>query len=376
MASRRRMWRRGWIAAAAIAGLACGAAGAGAARGQSLNLSAGISTWYDSNVLQYSDAQLAQFESGRFASRFSIDAKDDVTLNPSLALTWGLDQGKGRRHSLRLKADGDFHDKNSTADFHAASLTWRETFTGDRRFMLRGYYLPDYYLRQLKDVESGLYERAQFSLAIGEVALSQVLKPGTRLGLNYQVERRVYTPSFPERTSDAYQGELSLEFDRLPNHGALEFVGAFRKSLADGRDYPSSVALPYPDVSYTGWWAGFSGRTELSRAKATRIGGDLSYTFERREYDSERGALDRSHAGRSDSNHVFEAGLRAQFRPHWTVRGFDHYDTNHASYGQGVVLSSDPGSYSQNQVGLEISWSGDLWTRARPGAGRNDEGAN
>src|SRR5882672_3020020 len=85
----------------------CAAAPALAAQGQSLELAAGVSTVYDNNLLQYSDHQIAQFESGLFPNRFSIRSRDDVTFNPSLALTWDLDQGGGRRHSLRLRGEGE-----------------------------------------------------------------------------------------------------------------------------------------------------------------------------------------------------------------------------------------------------------------------------
>ena len=377
MKGRRRMRQRGWIAAAVVVGLASGTHQVHAARGQSLNLSAGLSIWHDSNLLQYSDTQITQFDSGLLPNRFSIEAIDDVTMNPSLALTWELVQGKGRRHSLRLKGDGDFHDKNATADFRAASLTWRESFAGERRLMLRGYYLPGYYLRQLHVTGTGfapgVYERAQFDLGIGEAAWSQALKRGMVGGISYQFERRLYTPNFPVRTSATHQGELSLEFNRLPHHGAIELLGAYRSSLADGRTIPVGGFLSTSDVSYHGWWTGLNARTDLSRRKGLRFGGDLAYRLEGRDYDSSR-PQDTSHFGRHDLKNTVEVGLRAQLLPHWLVRGFDRFENNKANLN--VASSSDPGSYRQNQVGLEVSWSGDLWARARPGAKAEGEGAN
>ena len=373
----RSMWRCGWIAIAVLVGPAGGVSGAHAAQGQSLNLSAGLSTWYDSNLLQYSDGQLTQFDSGLFTNRFSIDARDDATLNPSIALTWELDQGQGRRHSLRLKGDGDFHDKNATADFRAAGLTWRESFAGERRFMLRGYYLPAYYLRQLHVTGTGftpgVYERAQFDLGIGEAAWSQALKRGLVGGISYQFEHRLYTPHFPERTSSTQQGELSLEFNRLPRHGAIELLGAYRSSLAEGRTIPAGGFLSTSDVSYHGWWAGLNGRTDFSRRKGLRFGGDLAYRLEGRSYDAER-PQDTSHFGRHDLKNTIEVGLRAQLLPHWLLRGFDRFENNQANLN--VASASDPASYRQNQVGLELSWSGDLWAQARSGAKIEGEGSN
>ena len=354
----------GLIAVAAV-GMLCFTPSAGwAARGQSLNLTAGIASWYDNNLLQYSDPQIAQFESGLFPNRFSIETRDDLTFNPTLELTWELDRGRGRRHDLRVRGEGEFHDRDRTADMRSASLAWREYFGGGQRLLLRGYHLPSYYLRQLRDVTTGFYERAQFGLTIGEASWSQALRAGIRLAASCQFERRTYSPRFPERTSDTSQGELTLGFDRLPHRGHLEIQGAYRSSLADGRNLAGGAASVLADPSYHGWWGGANGRIEFLRRGSTRIGGDLSYRYERRDYDSNRPA-DKSHIGRHDGEHVVEVGLRAQLRPHWTIRGFDQYDSNQASYGQTVVLTNDPGSYRQNRVGLELAWSGDVWKQAR-----------
>ena len=67
--------------------------------------------------------------------------------------------------------------------------------------------------------------------------------------------------------------------------------------------------------------------------------------------------------------------MRGRFRPHWTLRGFDRYGANRATYGGAAPIVSDPGSYHQNLVGLEIGWSGDIWKQAR-GAGSDEGGGN
>jgi hypothetical protein len=378
---RRRGWTwHGGFTGLALVGLIVGAPGAWAAAGQSLGLAVGLSTWYDSNLLQYSDPQLRELDAWDPVSqpgRFAIESHDDVTFNPSLALTWEGDEGHGRRHSVRLKGDGDYHARNRTVDFRSAGLTWRESFAGGQRLALRGYLLPAYYLRQLHVTGTGfapgVYERAQFDLAVGEAAWTQSLRRGTQLGFGYQFERRSYTPFFAERTSGTHQGELTLGFTRLPHRAALELLGGYRKSLADGRNLSAGALLSTADVSYHGWQGGLSGRTEFSRRAGLRTGADLAYRLEQRSYDAER-PQDTSHFGRRDLKHTIEAGLRAQLRSHWTLRGFDRFESNDARYGGAVTLASDPGSYRQNLVGAEIVWSGDLWARARGAAPPDDEG--
>ena len=167
---------------------------------------------------------------------------------------------------------------------------------------------------------------------------------------------------------------MSLGLSGLPDHGVIELSGAYRKSVADGARDPAGSASLIPDVSYHGWWTGISGRAELARRASFRLIGDLDYKIEARSFDSNRPA-DRSHEGRKDLSNTTEVGLRGQIRPHWTLRGFDRYDTSRATYGGAVPVTSDPGSFRQNLIGLEIGWTGDIWKPAR-GAASDEEGGN
>ena len=122
-----------------------------AARGQNLTVTAALSGYYDDNLLEYSDAQLRDFEAGAHPDRFSLESRDDVVLQPSLGMAWEMDSGRGRRHALRLRGEGDIPERNGTADFRSVSAGWRESFRGERRLALSYYLVPHYYLRQLLD---------------------------------------------------------------------------------------------------------------------------------------------------------------------------------------------------------------------------------
>jgi hypothetical protein len=108
----------------------------------------------------------------------------------------------------------------------------------------------------------GVYERAQFDLGIGEAAWTQPVGRGAQLGLGYQYERRNHVPDFPERTSGTHQGRVIHGFTRLPGHGAIELLGGYRASLADGHTLAAGALLSTADVSYHGWHGGLNGREE------------------------------------------------------------------------------------------------------------------
>jgi hypothetical protein len=341
---------------------------------QTLNLRVGGSSAYDSNLLQYSDQQITTFDAGTHPARYSIPSIGDVVWNPAVALAWELDEGHGRKHALRVRGEGDFHQQDRTADLRSASVRWRESFRRDRQFSLGGYALPNYYLRQLSDEDApgtgdARYRRAEFALAIGSASWSQRIGRGNQLGLDYQFERRTYRTNFRERDSDTHQGETSWGWTRLPHRGAIELRAGYRDSKAKGVDGDEAPGVPPddPDVSYNGWMGGAGGRMEFSRRANLRLGGDAAYEFGTRHYTSDRTA-DRYHFGRNDLLQVVEVGLRAQARPHWSARAFVRYESNDAKLGSAAPATSEAGSYHETRVGLSVEWSGDLW-RSR-GAGR------
>jgi hypothetical protein len=355
------------------------AAPAAAGRGQSVNLSAGVTSLYDDNVLEYSDNQLRVFADGLHPLRYAVKSTDDVVFEPELALTWQLDQGRGRRHALRWRGEGDFHARNGTADFRSMSLRWTESFSRDRRFSAGYYRLADFYVRQLRDEDlpaalgDSRYRRAQFDLQIASASWQQRLGRRTQVGVAYQHEDRSYNQEFRERDSGTHQGEVRLGWARLPKRGGLDLHLGYRSSDADGTDGDEATGIrDDDDVSYKGIEGGADYRLEFTRRGRWRVGGDLGYGLETRKYDSDLPA-DTYHFGRSDLLHAFEAGLRLGYRPHLALRGFYRFTNNTASLSTVAPPTSDSGSYRVNQAGLAVEWSGDLWHQAPPDAQEGDE---
>ena len=355
------------------------AAAAGAARaahGASLGLHVDLSTFYDDNILEYSGSQIALFESGTRPDEFSLQTRDDLELFPAVALNLGLDSGHGRKRSLKVRGSGRFHVENGTADFRSVSLAWQESFRRDRRLSLSYYDLPSYYLRQLHDEDTtppypGLsrYRRAEFGLQIGSAAWRQPLSRRVRADVSYQYERRRYNADFRERDSGLHQGEVEIEWDRSRRGGTFDLTGGYQVSRARGEDgdEPAGQTPDDPDLSYHGMVAGAASRLELARRKSWRLAGDLDYRFETRAYDSSRPS-DKYHYRRDDRLHAVEAGLGVAYRPHWSLRTFCRFEDNRTTLGSAAPASSEAGSYRDTQVGIEIGWSGEVWSQHRPAA--------
>lgn len=356
-----------WVAALALATIGLGAGAAGAEERVKLGLAVG--SFYTDNLIQYSDGQILVFDAGTHPERYSIESIDDLILRPALTLGWESIGEKGRGREVSLRGSGSFHEANSTADFRSLSFLWRESFGRDRRLSVRGYYAPGYYLRQLRDEDypplpgpTSVYRRAQFDLFIGSLSWRQRLARGFRGEATYQYERRNYNPDFEERSSNTSEGDLTLEWYRIPGRGSVRLYGGYRKSSARAED-SDGVAGNDADVSYHGIRLGASGSAYSSSRGSHRFGGDLAYEYAPRDYDSDRPA-DNSHYGRTDHLHMVEAGLRYDTPWRLSLRAFYHFEDNAASFPPLTGPTTDPSSYTENQVGLTLDWSLVLWKRS------------
>ena len=358
--------------------IAAGLAHAGAQR---VALSASLASNYDSNILEYASDAITVFESGTRPDRFSLVSTDDVVWNPGLALAWELAGQRGRRRVLRLWANGNFHQKNGTADFRSAGFAWHESWSRGRRLSVSCYRLPNFYLRQLLDEDylppyPGLsrYRRASFGLDIGSLDWMQAVGRGNTLRLGTQFEVRRYHVDFRDRDSHTGQGELAWGWTRLPRHGQFELRALYRRSQAkaeDGDEVAGGVPDD-PDTRYHGLAAGTHGEVEFARRALSRLSGDADYQFSTRDFDSDRPA-DKFHFGRRDRLHTLELGIGARWNRAWRGRAFWHYERNRANLGVPVAITSvDTGDYSRSQLGIRLDWSGTLW-HSKAAASASDE---
>ena len=337
---------------------------------QKLEMSVGLATYHDNDILQYSENQIADYESGLHPYRFDLESPDDIVYRPTLTLDWERDQGRGRRHGLHLRGSGELHSRNGSADFRSLGVAWREGFRKGRRFALGYYMVPDYYLRQLYDEDlvtlpsSERYVRAAFDLQIGSVGWRQALSRNARLGVAYQFEQRRYVPNFRERDSGTHQAEIGLSWDGLPRRSAIDLSTALRLSRARAQDGDDTTGTTPDDadLSYHGVGTTIGGRMELARGEGWRLDGDLGYTLAMRSYDSDRPA-DVYHYGRLDILNAVEAGMRARFVGHWSARVFYRLEDNVARLSTAAPPISDSGSYHQDQIGLALEWRGEVWRR-------------
>ena len=362
MARTCRTWSISWIIILTLASPAY-------AEKNRILLGIGLESAYDDNILQYSNDQIALFESGTRPTRFSIESTDDAVFQPNVSLAYENDRGRRGGRTIRARVTGTFHSRNGTADNRAMSLSWREEFGRNHALTLSAYRLPRFYLRQLFDEDAivpypGLskYRRAEFGLTIASAAWRERLTRQSRLNFTYSFERRDYNADFSERTSDTHEGGLGFDWNNRKSGAGFGLSGGYRSSNAKADD-GDGVPLDDPDVSYKGVVLGAGGKVELAHGRVGRLTGETDYEYRTRDYASNRPS-DTSHYQRNDHLHDADVALRLALPGRWSVRAFYRYEANRASFASAAGPASDPASYTQNQVGVDVDWSAILWSRS------------
>ncbi len=346
------------------------ASGVTAAPMESIRLSLGVGAILDDNLLELSDGQIVAFEAGANPDRYSIESVDDLEFEPTAALTYESERGRGAGRTLRLRWTGSFHGRNETVDRGAGSVLWQEAFGKGRSLTLNVYRLPNFYVRQLfdEDIPSGTgatrYRRASFGLTLASIAWKQRVSPRTIVSVAYQLEHRAYNDGFLERDSDTHEPGAGLDWTQRGGRLGFGASFAYRSSGAraeDGDDLATATPDD-PDVGYRGVVLGAEGRVQLAQGRSGKLSADVAYEFRTRGYTSDRPA-DRSHYDRQDRLHDATMGVRWNPRGPFSLRAFYQHENNRASFGAPNPPATDPASYSENRIGAAITYGTTLWKR-------------
>jgi hypothetical protein len=244
------------------------------AKNQSWDFNFGLGAGYDDNVLNYSDADLDQFDSTTLDSsgQFGIESKDDFILSPHAEIVY---KTKAINHALHIGLDAGYNifTKNDVKNYGNFGLWFREYLRKEAYLQLSAAYIPDYYYRNLF-INSGEYAKAKYDkIGLGAKLITTIVK-GITGSISYRYENRNFNDLFNER--DLKSNNFNAELIYQPKHfykiwGGYEFTIAH----SPGRDN----TLDRRDVSYDSFlfWLGsrlyFKGLSE----KKMNVGAVVSY---------------------------------------------------------------------------------------------------
>jgi hypothetical protein len=115
------------------------------------NLIARLASYYDANILRYSEKYIQSFENGDDPGRFRVQSLDDIVYRADLYVDYGFAGLKQRPAELSLDFEHRAYQKNSIKDWSRFGISFSQEFRKNRRLTLRLSTTSDYYVRHYRD---------------------------------------------------------------------------------------------------------------------------------------------------------------------------------------------------------------------------------
>ncbi len=334
-----------------------------------LEVNFGLATFYDDNILKYSQKYLDRFMNNEDPGRFHIETYDDVILNPSLQIVSSYRLVGKLKSELSAEFNPKFYMVNDIKNWSSFTLGYRQFFTKRASFKLSYNYVPDFYIRHFRDDDwvevygytPVTFQPMGFSKNMYSFYVANTFFKNTGVRITFGLANYYYNKHFTEYDSR----DLSFAFRLIqPLHKNLkmELGYVFTKSDAQGYDQPGETSENSDDsnadfdedgfVLVLGWQM-----PEVLKHKQSL---DATLGFEKRYFTTDNYIeLDPEHAGRVDQivslNFVYNLKLSKSFNFSAFYRWIGR-DSNTASDINSEYVSIEK-DYRQGQVGIEIDYN-------------------
>lgn len=260
---------------------------------------------YDDNVINYSDADLELFKSGRKPSKFAIEKKDDIIFAPATEFGLTTRRLTGRSTTLSAYIRFKVYGANDIKDYEYYRLKLEQDIIRKLSAYIQTAYIPDYYYRNQWDTDVDRYYEADFSKFFLYTGLDFDIFPHLRLSGDYKYDYKDFNERFDNLDAGTHSFEiLAVERFNYYLKSWFEFRAGYKR--AEGRNDPDPEKK---DVSYDqkGFTAGC--RLYLSRyiGIPTQIAARFSY--DRYFYQTSK-RNDQYRFGRKDDNYEFTIAPR------------------------------------------------------------------
>ena len=200
-----------------------------------LDVDFSLTTIYDDNVLDYSDADLdAMDDSSTAANKYGIKSKDDFILNPELTVVY---KTRLAGHSLHLGTilDYYYYQENDIKRYFRIETFFKRYFKRGLYFQGSFAYLPDYYYRNSYISGEGYFE-AKFDKLILEAKIAMPFHKTLNGNLTYSYSNKNFIKIFDERDIKEHRfgGELIYRPVRLwKGWGSYTYIHAIGAGADD-----------------------------------------------------------------------------------------------------------------------------------------------
>lgn len=294
------------------------------------DLEAELQTIYDDNVINYSDADLDQFDDPEAPdNKFAIKSKDDFIVNPEITLIY---KTRLWNHSFHLgfKTDYYYYSENDVKRHWRFETYFRRYFKKGTYFKGSVSYLPDYYYRNSYISGEG-YREAEFDKITLEGKFVYQLFKTTLVSLTYSYSNKDFTVAFDER--DIFEHEIGGALVYRPIKLWKGWLGyAYTHAVGAGADNDEYSR----DTSFDQNQFTVGNRLYLRGLanKGFQIAGKLTYKFV--QYQTTKiTSEDRYRLGREDTRLYLYAMVK-----HYIARGVS-LEAIYKNYSKNVEIPAD-----------------------------------
>ncbi|MBM3437122.1 MAG: hypothetical protein FJY07_13010, partial [Bacteroidetes bacterium] len=113
----------------------------------------GLGSFYDDNILKYSDKYLERFMNREDEGRFHIKTYDDMVINPSLSLSYNFTLFGKQKSKINADYSYSSYIVNDIKNWQSFSMGYQQFFYKKASFRLSYNYIPDFYVRHFRDAD-------------------------------------------------------------------------------------------------------------------------------------------------------------------------------------------------------------------------------
>ncbi len=329
-----------------------------------------LSNSYNDNILDYSDRDIAKFDSVKYASsnlkKFSINRTSDNITTARLRLVTTFRIIDNAPTTINLRLNQSFNNANHIRNYTSAQLEVKQVLMKKNYLTLGFSSLPRYYLRNYwyhqkpernpyhlfsRYVEAYLSKKS-YSIDIGRNFNKRISGE-----IGYEYEYTSYNREFNERNNSTH----NLKFDAdIQVNKVIKFSGAYGYAIswASGRVNPDSTIA---DISYRSNKFSFGLNISMKPLIGIPLRWKNNLVYENQNYLSGKipvdtidanGAKisygDKYHYGRKDNFYRINTELTFQFFTNFDIFLQYFWEQNKTNLAE----TSDAGSYQTHQVGV------------------------
>lgn len=344
----------------------------------------GLATFYDDNILKYSQKYLDRFMNGEDEGRFHIETYDDVILKPSLQIGAAYEIFKKQKSRINFSYNYNYYVVNDIKNWQFISLAFQQSFLKKASFRIAYSYVPEFYVRHFRDEDLVNYYKKvnngfgyvpetfvpfSFSKDNYSIWIQNTFFKNTRIRLSLDYGRYYHNVHYTEYDCK------NLTYGFLINQPItkkirLEAGYEFTTSDAKGYDLtddkgnyqPNETKANSDDADADNEADGFfmSCSWQIPDVLKHKHSLEAGMAYDKRYYTTDNYVEeDPEHAGRVDNNLSYNFTYNFQLSKAFDLSAFYRWfgrDSGSPSIVNDQYLSNEK-DYRQGQVGIEVTYS-------------------